>query len=164
MPATNIVPTGGGRRCAVVFNPTKVSDRFHELVQACLDRDGWTDTLWLETAAEDSGRAMTRRAVAEKVDLVIGAGGDGTIRLVADGLANTGTAMGLVPAGTGNLLARNLGLPLDEVDALEVAFAGHTRRIDLVELTVDGRRSEHFAVMAGVGIDAMIMDETDPRL
>jgi diacylglycerol kinase family enzyme len=51
---------------------------------------------------------MTKQAVAEQVDLVIGAGGDGTIRYVADGLAHTGIPLGLVPAGTGNLLARNL--------------------------------------------------------
>jgi len=152
------------RRCAVISNPTKVSDEFHQLVEKILRRDGWVDTVWLETSAEDPGRAMTKTAVAEQVDLVIAAGGDGTIRLVADGLVGTGIPMGLVPAGTGNLLARNLGLPLDEVAALEVAVAGRSERIDLVELTVDGGRPEHFTVMAGMGVDAMIMDETDPRI
>jgi diacylglycerol kinase (ATP) len=89
-----------------------------------LQRNGWGDTLWLETSAEDPGRAMTKQAVAEQVDLVIGAGGDGTIRYVADGLAHTGIPLGLLPAGTGNLLARNLDLPLEEVDAVEVALDG----------------------------------------
>jgi diacylglycerol kinase family enzyme len=107
---------------------------------------------------------MTSQAVAAQVDLVLAAGGDGTIRLVADGLADTGIPMGLIPAGTGNLLARNLGLPLEEAAALEVALAGRQRRINLVELTVDDRPAEHFAVMAGFGIDAMIMDETNPQL
>ena len=107
---------------------------------------------------------MTRQAVAEQVDLVIGAGGDGTIRYVADGLAHTGIPLGLVPAGTGNLLARNLDLPLEEVDAIEVALSGQVRQIDLVKITVDDRAPEHFAVMAGIGIDAMIMDETDEDL
>jgi diacylglycerol kinase family enzyme len=107
---------------------------------------------------------MTRQAVAEQVDLVIGAGGDGTIRYVADGLAHTGIPLGLVPAGTGNLLARNLDLPLEEVDAIEVALGGQVRPIDLVKITVDDRPAEHFAVMAGIGIDAMIMDETDEDL
>lgn len=164
VPPDEHTPADDRRRCAVVFNPTKVDEQFYEYVNKCLDRDGWVDTLWLETAADDSGRAMTRQAVRENVDLVIGAGGDGTIRLVADALAGTAIPLGLVPAGTGNLLARNLGIPLDPASAIEVAFAGHTQRIDLVELTVDDRRREHFAVMAGVGIDAMIMDETDPRL
>lgn len=152
------------RRCAVVFNPTKVSAQVHDVMEACLERGGWTDTLWLETSAADSGRAMVKTAVEERVDLVIAAGGDGTVRLVADGLAGTGIAMGLVPSGTANLLARNLGLPLDEVSAVEVAVAGHTRQVDLVELTVDDCPPEHFAVLAGIGVDAMIMDETDPRL
>jgi len=152
------------RRCAVIYNPTKVSDKFHALVEDSLRRNGWGNTLWLETSADDPGRAMTKQAVAEHVDLVIGAGGDGTIRHVADTLAHTGIPMGLVPAGTGNLLARNLDLPLEELDAIEVALGGQVRQIDLVKITVDNRAPEHFAVMAGIGIDAMIMDETDDDL
>ena len=70
----------------------------------------------------------------------------------------------LVPAGTGNLLARNLDLPLEEVDAIEVALDGQVRLVDLVRITVDDRRPEHFAVMAGIGVDAMMMDETDEDL
>jgi diacylglycerol kinase (ATP) len=157
-------PPTGQRRCAVVYNPTKISDQFAELLEDRLQRTGWVDTLWLETSAEDPGRAMTQQAVAEHVDLVIGAGGDGTVRIVADGLAHTGTPMGLIPAGTGNLLARNLDLPLEEGPAIDVALAGHTRSIDLVKITVDDRPSEHFAVMAGIGVDAMTMDETDENL
>jgi len=151
-------------RCAVVFNPIKVSDQFRDQVEKILLRDGWTDTLWLETSAEDPGRAMTREAVDAEVVLVVAAGGDGTVRIVADGLAGSGIAMGLVPAGTANLLARNLDLPLEEVAALEVAFARHTRTIDLIRLAVDDHPPEHFAVIAGIGVDAMIMDETDPAL
>lgn len=152
------------RRCAVIVNPTKISEDFHDRVEKVLQRDGWTGTLWLETTAEDPGRAMSRQAVAERVDLVICAGGDGTVRVVADGLAGTAIPMGLIPAGTGNLLARNLDLPLDEVGAVEVAFGRHTRTIDLVEVTADGGEPEHFAVMAGLGVDAMTMEETSDDL
>ena len=155
---------GPSRRCAVIYNPTKVSDKFRDLLEEKLHRNGWTDTLWLETSVEDPGRAMTKQAVAAQVDLVIGAGGDGTIRYVADGLAHTGIPLGLVPAGTGNLLARNLDVPLEEVDAIEVALDGQVRPVDLVEITVDDRPPEHFAVMAGIGVDAMMMDETDEDL
>jgi diacylglycerol kinase family enzyme len=151
-------------RCAVVFNPTKISDQFRGQLEKTLHRDGWTDTMWLETSAEDPGRAMTRQAVTAGVDLVIAAGGDGTVRIVADGLAGSGIVMGLIPAGTGNLLARNLDLPLEEAASIEVAFAGHTRTIDLIRLSVDDHPPEHFAVLAGIGVDAMIMDETDPGL
>ncbi len=165
---TSTVPDGriprDGRRCAVITNPTKTSDRFREVVDKVLQRDGWADTLWLETSADDPGRAMTRRAVSEQVDLVVCAGGDGTVRVVAAGLAGPGIPLGLVPAGPGNRLARNLDLPLDESAAVEVAFAGHTRRIDLIEARADGRPPEHFAVMAGLGVDAMTMAETDDGL
>ena len=87
---TSVEQASQSRRCAVIYNPTKVSDKFHALVEESLQRNGWSNTLWLETSAEDPGRAMTRQAVTEQVDLVIGAGGDGTIRYVADGLAHTG--------------------------------------------------------------------------
>ncbi|GAA2112344.1 diacylglycerol kinase family protein [Microlunatus panaciterrae] len=158
------VSASEGRRCAVVFNPTKISDQFRERMTKALQRDGWVDTLWLETTAEDPGRAMTRQAVDERVDRVIGAGGDGTIRIVADGLAGTDIPMGLIPAGTGNLLARNLDLPMDEEAAIEAAIGDQTRVIDLVRITVDDHEPERFAVMAGFGVDAMIMDETDEGL
>jgi diacylglycerol kinase (ATP) len=161
---TSVEHVSQNRRCAVIYNPTKVSDKFHALIEDNLQRNGWSNTLWLETSAEDPGRAMTRQAVEEQVDLVIGAGGDGTIRYIADGLAHSGIPLGLVPAGTGNLLARNLDLPLEEADAIEVALDGQVRLIDLVKITVDDRAPEHFAVIAGIGIDAMIMDETDEDL
>ena len=131
---TSVAHTEPGRRCAVVFNPTKISDQFRVSMEENLQRRGWTGTLWLETSAEDPGRAMTKQAIAEHVDLVIAAGGDGTVRMVADGLAHSGIPMGLIPAGTGNLLARNLDVPLKELAAIEVAVDGHTRAIDLMGL------------------------------
>jgi diacylglycerol kinase (ATP) len=161
---TAVEQASQSRRCAVIYNPTKVSDKFRAQMEESLQRDGWGNTLWLETSVEDPGRAMTKQAVAEQVDLVIGAGGDGTIRYVADGLAHSGIPLGLVPAGTGNLLARNLDLPREEVDAIEVALDRHLRVVDLVRITVDDRPPEHFAVMAGIGVDAMMMDETDEDL
>ena len=125
---------------------------------------GWDRPLWLETSTDDPGRAMTEQAVREGVDLVLGAGGDGTIRAICSGLAGSGVPFGLIPAGTGNLLARNIGIPLDEAAALDVAFDGLDKPVDLVALTVDGGPADHFAVMAGIGIDAVIMQGTDPML
>jgi diacylglycerol kinase family enzyme len=93
---TSVEQADQSRRCAVVYNPTKVSDKFHALAEDSLQRNGWSNPLWLETSVEDPGRTMTRQAVAEHVDLVIGAGGDGTIRFVADGLAHTGIPMGVI--------------------------------------------------------------------
>nr|WP_294692155.1 diacylglycerol kinase family protein [uncultured Friedmanniella sp.] len=155
---------GRGLRCAVVYNPTKVSDGFRDLVAERTSTAGWPEPHWFETSVEDPGRGMTEQALAAGVDLVIAAGGDGTVRVVADTMAGRGVTMAIVPAGTGNLLARNLELPLQEAAALDVALAGRTGSVDLVELTVDDHRPEHFAVMAGIGVDAMIMDEVDPDL
>ena len=151
---------GSGRRCAVIFNPVKISDDFREAMSARLAAAHWADPMWLPTAEDDPGRSMAASAVEQQVDLVVAAGGDGTVRVVADGLANSGIPMGIVPSGTANLLARNLGIPLVEADAIEVVLSGRTRTIDLIKLTVDEGESEHYAVMAGMGIDAMIMDET----
>jgi len=151
-------------RCAVVANPTKLDERGAELVRQRLAEAGYAEPLWLETSAEDPGRAMTKEAVDAGVDLVIAAGGDGTIRVVASGLAGTDVAMAIIPAGTGNLLARNLGLPLDVDGALDVALGSDERRIDTVVLSVDGGEPDRFAVIAGTGLDAMIMDNVDDRL
>jgi diacylglycerol kinase (ATP) len=148
------------RRCAVILNPVKVSDGFRDAISARLAAARWADPIWLETAEDDPGRSMAASAVEQQVDLVVAAGGDGTVRIVADGLANSGIPMGIVPSGTANLLARNLGIPTAEADAIDVVLSGRTRTIDLIRLSVDDREPEHYAVMAGMGIDAMIMDET----
>ncbi len=154
------------KRCAVIYNPVKVTDWtvFRRHVEYELKTRGWARPLWLETTADDPGRAQTAQAVAAGVDLVVGAGGDGTVRVICSGLAGTGIPFGVVAAGTSNLLARNLGIPRDEAAALRVAFDGTDKAIDLVRLTADGGPEEHFAVMAGVGIDAVIMQDTNPDL
>ena len=111
-----VAPIAPPRRAAVIYNPAKVTDwiTFRRHVEYELKSRGWDRALWLETTIEDHGRAMTEQAVRENVDLVLGAGGDGTIRVICSGLADTGIPFGLIPAGTGNLLARNIGIPLDE--------------------------------------------------
>ena len=151
-------------RCAVVANPTKLGDADAALVRERLAQAGCDEPLWLETAADDPGRSMTQQAVDAGVDLVLAAGGDGTIRIVAAGLAGTDVTMGIIPAGTGNLLARNLGIPLNVIGALDVALGDEERDIDTVVLRVDGGEPDRFAVMAGTGLDAMIMDGVDERL
>jgi diacylglycerol kinase family enzyme len=148
----------------VVYNPIKASEDLREAITRQAAASGWDDAIWLETSAEDPGPAITDQVVSAKVDRVIAAGGDGTVRIVADRLAETGIAMAVMPLGTANLLARNLDIPLSEEEALEVAFGDHTRDIDLIKVAVDGSPSEHFAVIGGLGIDAMIMDETNSEL
>ena len=152
------------RRCAVVYNPIKVSDDLREAITRHAMTTGWGEPLWLETTTDRPSRPTTDELVSAQVDRVIAAGGDGTIRMVADRLAQSGIPMAVVPLGTGNLLARNLDIPLPEDEAFEVAFGDQTRDIDLIKVTVDGAPGEHFAVIGGLGVDTMIMDETSPEL
>ncbi len=157
---------GHRRICAVIHNPTKVTDMssFRRHVEWEVQQRGWYDTLWLQTTRDDPGVEMAEQAIKAGVDLVIVAGGDGTVRVVCSGLAHSGIPVAIVAAGTGNLLARNLGIPLDETSALDVAFDGVTEEIDMVKVTVDDEPIGHFVVMAGVGVDARIMSTTNPEL
>jgi diacylglycerol kinase (ATP) len=148
----------------VIFNPVKVSQEFRARASTILAAAGWRDVLWLETSEDDPGQGRTAEALDAGVDRVIVAGGDGTVRAVADGLAGSATPLGIVPAGTANLLDYNLGLPRTEEPALEVAASGEPRDIDLVKITIDDTTTQHFAVMAGAGLDAMIMDEVSGDL
>lgn len=157
------------RRAAVVVNPTKVADlvALHGLMTTLMADAGWRSPLWLETTAEDPGYGMAEQALDQRVDLVVACGGDGTVRAVVTVLAGSGTPLAVVATGTGNLLARNLGLPLDDHPAaLEIALTGIDRRIDVgrIEPTDPNGRQERFAVMAGVGLDAVVMRDVPDKL
>ena len=125
------------RRCAVVYNPIKVSDDLREAITRHAKATGWDEPVWLETPQTNPARAQSRRLVSAHVDRVIAAGGDGTVRMVADRLAQSAIPMAVVPLGTGNLLARNLDIPLSEDEASR-SHSVTTRDIDLIKVTVDG--------------------------
>jgi diacylglycerol kinase family enzyme len=144
-----------------VINATKIDDKLERLLLDRFAEAGWAAPLWLETTPEDPGRQMTAAAVAAGVDLVVAAGGDGTIRVVVAGLVGTDIPCALLPAGTINLLARNLPMPLRLDRAVDVALGDHQRAIDLIKITADDGEPDYFAVMAGVGLDALILEETD---
>lgn len=161
-------------RLAVVVNPTKFEDvqAVRQQVAAVTARSGWAEPLWLETTVDDPGTGQARHAIEEGVQLVCALGGDGTVRSVAAALIGTDTALGLLPAGTGNLLARNLDLPIDNLtDALTTAISGTDHRIDICTLKVlrpeeaqEQPKDHFFLVMAGVGFDAAVMLEAPERL
>ncbi|HET7725086.1 MAG TPA: diacylglycerol kinase family protein [Propionibacteriaceae bacterium] len=153
------------KRAAIIYNPSKVTDfdLFRNRVEYELRERGWKPPLWLETEEDDPGHQMAKDALAKKVDLVLVAGGDGTVRVVCSELVGSDVPVALVPAGTGNLLARNLGVPLDEQKAFDVAFEGVASAIDVVRFTA-GDHTEHFVVMSGMGGDAEVMADTNPEL
>lgn len=159
------------RRAAVIFNPTKVDrDVLEAAVEAAERKGDYEPSLWIETSADDPGVAMAREAVEAGVGVVLAAGGDGTVRAVAEGLRGSDLALALVPSGTGNLLARNLGLALDDVDtAVATAFAGEERRIDVGVASVRREpggpfEKRAFLVLGGVGLDAQMIVNTDDEL
>ncbi|CAN7342179.1 NAD(+)/NADH kinase [Microbacterium foliorum] len=153
-------------KLGVIWNPSKVDgDSLRESVAATFVSDGVeTPVEWWETSIEDPGRGMAADAVAAGCDVVIAVGGDGTVRAVAESLAGTDSALGIVPQGTGNLLARNLEIPLNDIPAaLERVRDGEPQRIDMGWVDHDG--TEHaFVVMVGFGIDAQMLVETDEDL
>ncbi len=152
----------GARVVAVVLNPTKVEepDRLREKVDGALAAAGWADVRWQETTADDPGYGMAQQARDHGAALVLACGGDGTVRAVLTVLAGSGVELGVLPLGTGNLLARNLGIPVDDLDAaLDAAVNGPVRTLDVgrVEPLQPGARQERFAIMAGIGMDAAVM-------
>lgn len=155
-------------RIAIVWNPSKVS---REDLEAALPKEAAdTPLTWHETSVEDPGVGAADEALATGANVVVAVGGDGTVRAVAERLARSDTAAELVivPQGTGNLLARNLGIAVnDTAGALARAFEGESRAIDLgwIEADVDGEHlRQAFVVMAGFGIDAHMIVETDEDL
>jgi YegS/Rv2252/BmrU family lipid kinase len=148
-------------RAAVVVNPTKVDDdeAFRKSVRQVMDEHGWDEPLWLETTPEDPGRGQAESAVSAGAGLVLACGGDGTVTACAEGVAGTGTPLAIIPKGTGNLLARNLGLPMGTDEALAVALGGVQRPIDAGR--VNGTL---FVVMAGLGLDAQMLSGTSEPL
>ncbi|MGE9808820.1 MULTISPECIES: diacylglycerol/lipid kinase family protein [unclassified Janibacter] len=178
---------GGGaarlKQAAIIINPSKVADdaALRARLTATCTRLGWAEPLFIPTTVEDPGTGQAREAIEAGADLVCPLGGDGTIRAVAAALSGTRTPMGLLPSGTGNLLARNLDIPLDSLEAaLELACTGRNRTLDLGWVSLDppaearaddeaqaqdpevGPTVERhlFLVMAGVGFDAAVMSST----
>jgi Diacylglycerol kinase catalytic domain len=117
---------GPTRRAAVVIHPAKHDDMdgFRAVVRTAMTELGWAEPLWLETRPDDTGERLAREAVRSGVDLVLASGGDGTVTACVSGVAGSGVPLGVLPCGTGNLLARNLAL----------ALTGSDRRLDVVWL------------------------------
>jgi diacylglycerol kinase (ATP) len=158
------------RRAAVVYNPLKVDlVKLRRAVAASQKAAGWADTLWLPTSVDDIGGGQAREAVDKQVDVVLTVGGDGTVRAVAEALRGSGVPMALLPAGTGNILARNLDIAVGQLAAsVHTAFTGVDRAIDLGVIELERADHSHethaFVVLAGLGLDAKMIANTRPEL
>ena len=137
-----------------IWNPASGSVADESDLRAALG----DDVELVPTTEDDPGPGQTRAAVADGADIVVACGGDGTVRACLDPLAGTDTALGIVPLGTGNLLASNLGIPTG-LSAGGGVGRGERRRIDLGRVN-----GEAFAVMAGSGFDALMIRDANETL
>jgi len=128
-------------------------------VKIGLEAAGWKVETALVIHKSDL-RQRAAQATKAKVDVVIAVGGDGGVFQVVQGLAETKVALGVIPLGTGNLLAGNLGIPQEVEAAIKVILAGHSRRIDLGQLVI-GNKRRVFSVACGIGFDAQVMAATE---
>lgn len=145
-------------KATVVINPiagpgrSRTLDACSALAQTSLGRAGYNVDVCITTGPDDAQRFATA-AVNAGHELVVAWGGDGTVNGVGAALAGTPVAMAIIPGGSGNGLARDLGVPLDAPSAFEVAGRGTTRSIDAGELN-----GSLFFNVAGIGLDARIAD------
>jgi len=147
------------RRLAAIFNPTSGGGRFRRdlpLITGSLRGLGFEVD---ELPTEHAGHAteLARDAARRGCDLVCAIGGDGTVNEVVNGIAGSDVTFAIIPTGTVNVLAMELGIPLDPPDACKLAAQGHAIDIDL---GLAGER--YFALMAGVGVDAAVIAGMNP--
>jgi diacylglycerol kinase family enzyme len=146
-----------------IVNPTKVDDpdTLRSRLGTAADQYGLGVLQWVETTPDDLGTSSASDAVEGGASLVIACGGDGTVRAVVAGMLNSGVPLGIMARGTGNLLARNLGIPLEETAALGTVFGGRDRAVDVLDVSLGKGHREVSTVMCGMGWDAAMMDVSE---
>ena len=155
---------------AFIVNPSKPQAEARRLhIQRFCEAKGLNRIRFYDTQLDKDGRVCALEALEDGADVVIAVGGDGTVRTVASAVSGTGHALGIIPIGTGNLFARNMGVPVDDIDAaLTVATSHGSRLVDMGRLTLlDHPEDDHghaFLIIAGIGFDALMIDDTDPEL
>ena len=159
---TRLPPDPYAHRLLVILNPAAGQEepsRVRRQIGGALAVRGASFDLAETEGAGDAAR-MAREAASLGYGKVVAAGGDGTIAEVITGLAGGDVPLGIIPLGTGNQLAANLGIPPDVERAVEVAVRGRPRAIDIGQLG-DG---SYFALMAGAGWDAEVMNSCSREL
>lgn len=157
-------------RYAFIINPSKPqAGQSRARIKRFCAAKGIKDIKFIDTTLEKDGRACALEALEHGADVLIAVGGDGTVRTVASAVSGTGHTMGIIPIGTGNLFARNMGIPVDDIDAaLTVATSHGERSVDVGRMSLlDDETEDHahaFLIIAGIGFDAQMIDDTDPEL
>ena len=149
-------------KIAVFAHTKKTVDGGLPELRAELKRRGQQDVSWYEVAKSKKVPEAARAALTGDPDLFLVWGGDGTVQRTLDVLARkraSSAPVAVIPAGTSNLFATNLAIPHDLVAALDIAFSGRRKVID-----VGSFNGERFGVMAGVGFDAMMIDDASRSL
>lgn len=141
---------------AVVAHRKKTLGGGLDELRAVLVGAGVDNLLWYEVPKSRKAPKKLRKALDKGADLVFVWGGDGMVQRCADSLAGSQVPMAILPAGTANLFAGNLGIPEDLSEAVRIGLHGRRRRLDLGRLN-----GEHFAVMAGAGFDGDLIREAD---
>ncbi|WP_418969117.1 diacylglycerol kinase family protein [Alloscardovia omnicolens] len=155
---------------AFIINPSKPeAEQTRSFISEYCTTHGIENPLFIDTQLDKDGRACAEEALERGADVVIAVGGDGTVRTVASAMAYSTHAFGVIPIGTGNLFARNMGIPVDNVEAaLSIATSHGSRRVDMGRMSLlDSADPEHehgFLVIAGAGFDANMINDTDPEL
>jgi diacylglycerol kinase (ATP) len=124
-----------------------------------LARQGVEQPMWFEVPKSKKVPKRVRQALADGAELVFAWGGDGTVQRCLDVMAGTKASLAVVPAGTANLFASNLGIPQDIAEAVRIGLHGPSRSIDVGKM-----RGERFGVMAGAGLDARMIRDADGTL
>ncbi|MEU8381019.1 YegS/Rv2252/BmrU family lipid kinase [Streptosporangium sp. NPDC048865] len=144
---------------AVIAHRKKTFGGGLDELRRLLADEGVGELLWYEVPKSKKAPKKAKKALKEGADLVLVWGGDGMVQRCVDTLAGSGVTVGILPAGTANLFAQNLGIPEDLPKAVQIAFHGESRKLDLGKVN-----GEHFAVMAGVGFDAAMIEDADRGL
>ena len=120
--------------------------------------------LKLTSGPGDATRIAAKAARNGSTDVIV-AGGDGTINEAIQGMIGTNARLGILPRGTANVLAREIGLPINDDEAIAIAARGKSRRVHFgVAIDETNKKQRYFALMAGIGLDASVVRRVDPRL
>ena len=144
---------------AVIAHRKKVLGEGLGRLREVLAAHGVTDPMWMEVPKSRNAPAQLRKAIKNGAKLILVWGGDGTVQRCIDASIGSSVTLAILPAGTANLLANNLGIPIDLEQAVAVGLHGRDRTIDVGKMN-----GEHFAVMAGIGMDARMIRDADAGL